>query len=173
MPTEPARLALHSPVTRRAAVAAVTSAAAALLTAGCLGPPGNICTLIGADSGVTVSRRPADFPAGSRYRICADGTCREPSAPAAGDDTAFLQVRLPEEDGPREVTVRFAVIAPPDEPAGEESAGGEPAGGGRVVHAFSTRVALRAATPNGEKCGPTVWQAGVRVDPRKGLVGPG
>ncbi|MFD6762923.1 hypothetical protein ACFWDW_28230, partial [Streptomyces roseolus] len=100
MPTEPARPALHSPVTRRtavAAVAAVSSAVAALLTAGCPGPPGNICALIGADSGVTASRRPAGFPAGSRYRICADGTCREREAPeAGGDDTAFLQVRLPE-----------------------------------------------------------------------------
>ncbi|MFD6248999.1 hypothetical protein ACFWGG_28115, partial [Streptomyces roseolus] len=100
------------------AVAAATSAVAALLTAGCLGPPGNICTPIGADSG-----EPAGFPAGSRYRVCADDTCREREDPAAGDDdTAFLPVRLPEEDGPREGAVRFEAVAPPSEPADDEPA---------------------------------------------------
>ncbi|MFF2780473.1 hypothetical protein ACFVU3_36915 [Streptomyces sp. NPDC058052] len=63
---------------------------------------------------------------------------------------------LPEADGPREVTVRFTVT--------------DPAGGGRVVHDRSTRVALRAFHPNGEGCGPAVRQAGVRADPGRGLV---
>ncbi len=182
-----ARLAPR-PHTRRATLALVASTAV-LLTAGCLGPSGTICTLIGADSGVTVTWRPADFPAGSRYRLCADGECREREDPMAGDGhTTFLQVRLPEEDGPREVAVRFTVIAPADElaggglaggelgsgePAGGELTGGGPAEGGRVVEEFSARVTLRKSTPNGEKCGPTAWQAGVRVDPRKGLVSPG
>ncbi|MEU9858226.1 hypothetical protein [Streptomyces sp. NPDC047974] len=181
MPRGSARLA-PPPLTRRAALALVVSTAL-LPTAGCLGRPGTVCTLIGADSGVTVSWRPADFPAGSRYRICADGECREREDPTAGDgSTTFLQVRLPEEDGPREVAVRFTVVAPAEvlaggDPAGSEPVGGdpgsEPTEGGRVVDAFSTRVTLRESTPNGGKCGPTVWQAGVRVDPRRGLVGGG
>ncbi|MFI0829609.1 hypothetical protein ACH4Q7_34970 [Streptomyces roseolus] len=70
--------------------------------------------------------------------------------------------------------MRFEVVAPPSEPADDDPAApGGLAGGGRVVHPFSTRVTLREATPNGEECGPTVRRAGVRVDPRKGLVGPG
>lgn len=172
MPRRSTRLAPRA-LTRRATLALVASTAL-LLTAGCLGRPGTICTLVGADSGVTVSWRPADFPAGSRYRICADGQCREREDPTAGDgSTTFLQVRLPEEDGPRDVAVRFTVVAPAEEPADDELAGGGPAGGGRVVDAFSTRVTLRGSTPNGEECGPAVWQAGVRVDPRKGLVSGG
>ncbi|MFE5795985.1 hypothetical protein ACFQ8C_25885 [Streptomyces sp. NPDC056503] len=136
---------------------AVVASAAVLLAAGCRPSPGSVCTLIDSESGVTATWRPADFPAGSRFRFCADARCREREAPVPGDGTsAFLQVRLPEEDGPREVAVRFTVT--------------DPADGGRVVHDRSARVALRAVTPNGEKCGPTAWQAGVRADPREGLV---
>ncbi|MEU3606775.1 hypothetical protein AB0E83_15205 [Streptomyces sp. NPDC035033] len=138
-----------------AAAVAVTSAVA-LLTAGCQMSQGPNCTLIGAESGVTVLWRPADFPAGARHRLCADGECRERGAPPAADPRAFLDVPLPEESGPREVGVRFTVT--------------DPAAGGRVVHDRSARVTLRKVTPNGEACGPTAWQAAVRADPRAGLV---
>ncbi len=140
---------------RRALGAAAAVCAAASLAAGCQAGPGRICTLIGADSGVSVSWDPAAYPEGALFRLCADDVCRE-HASLREVPFGSLQVPLPEEDGPREVAVRLAVT--------------DPAQGGRVVHDGGTRVTLRKVTPNGEGCGPTVWQAGVRADPRRGVT---
>ncbi|MFD8014007.1 hypothetical protein [Streptomyces sp. NPDC058955] len=142
--------------TRRVPSAAFAVAVTALLTAsGCRLGPGRVCTLIGADSGVSVSWDPAAYPDGARFRLCADEECRERES-LREFPFGSLQVRLPEEDGPREVAVRLSVT--------------DPAQGGRVVHDGAVRVALRKVTPNGEGCGPTVWQAAVRADPREGLA---
>lgn len=133
-------------------------AAVVLLVAGCQADHKKICTLKGAESAVTVSWLPADFPVGARHRLCADGECRERTDVLPEDVGAFLHVPLPEEDGPREVAVRFTVT--------------DPAGGGRVVYDRSTRVELGEVHPNGEGCGAPVWQGGVRADPHEGLVPP-
>ncbi|MFJ5712680.1 hypothetical protein [Streptomyces sp. NPDC093105] len=149
-----ARLVSRSP--RRGPRAALAVSVTALLTAtACQVGPGRVCTLIGADSGVSVTWDPAAYPEGARFRLCADEECGERES-SREFPFGSLQVRLPEEDGPREVAVRLSVT--------------DPARGGRVVHDGSTRVTLRKVTPNGEGCGPTVWQAAVRADPREGLV---
>ncbi|MER5741070.1 MULTISPECIES: hypothetical protein [unclassified Streptomyces] len=131
-------------------------AVALLSLTGCQAWQGPNCTDMGAESGVTVTWRPADFPVGARLRLCADEECRERAAAPAEDSLALLDVPLPGEDGEREVALRFSVV--------------DPAGGGRVVREFSGRFALRRVTPNGEGCEPTAWRADVRADPRAGLV---
>ncbi|MFF9498843.1 hypothetical protein [Streptomyces sp. NPDC014656] len=108
----------------------------------------------GAESGVAVAWRPADFPVGARPRPCADGECREHAAPPAEDPLALLDAPLPGGDGVREVAPRSSVA--------------DPAGGGRAVREFSGRFALRGVAPNGEGCGPTARRADVRADPRAG-----
>ncbi|MFI8423830.1 hypothetical protein [Streptomyces sp. NPDC085479] len=132
-------------------------AAVVALAAGCQADSRRICTLTDADSGVTVSWRPADFPVGARHVLCADGECRHRERLSATEPVAFLSVPLPEEkEGPRDVALRFTVT--------------DPAEGGRVVYDRSTRVELRVFHPNGEGCGPAVRQGGARADPVRGLV---
>ncbi|MFB7281604.1 hypothetical protein ACFCZV_31410 [Streptomyces hydrogenans] len=126
---------------------------------GCQAWQGPDCTDIGAESGVTVTWRPSDFPAGARLRLCVDGECRERGAPPVEEPRAFLDVPLPGEEGTREVVLRFAVT--------------DPADGGRVVREFTGPFSLREVTPNGEGCEPTAWRADVRADPREGLVSGG
>ncbi|MFB9601536.1 hypothetical protein ACFFTQ_00915 [Streptomyces roseofulvus] len=141
---------------RRAPRAALALSVTALVTAtACRFGPGRVCTLIGSDSGVSVGWDPAAYPDGALFRLCADGECRERES-LREFPFGSLQVRMPEEDGPREVAVSLSVT--------------DPARGGRVVHDGAARVTLRKVTPNGEGCGPVVWQAAVRADPRDGLT---
>ncbi|MFD9046541.1 hypothetical protein [Streptomyces zaomyceticus] len=142
-------------------VRAPAAVAALLLVAGCQSAGPRACTLIGAESGVTFTWDPADFPAGSPYRLCVDRVCRNHPARPSDDPLAFFTVELPEVTGERRVTVRFQVGAPADAPAGE-----------RTVYDRTATVTLRKHAPNGERCDPVVWQAAVRADLRHGLVSP-
>ncbi|MFH9721822.1 hypothetical protein ACH4M4_02485 [Streptomyces sp. NPDC017254] len=137
---------------------ALAAVAALLLVAGCQSPDRRPCTLIGAESGVTVTWDPADFPAGSSYRLCVDRVCRSQGARPSDDPLAFFTVELPEVTGEQRVTVRFQVGGP---------------AGDRTVYDRTVPLTLRRHAPNGEGCDPVVWQAGVRADLRRGLVAPG
>lgn len=136
------------------AVRWVVAAAASVTVAGC-GEEPRICTLIGADSQVSVVWDVPQFPTGALYRLCVDQVCRDATGVAQDAPFGTFHVLLPEATGEQRVTVRFRVTDPAD---------------GRPVYDRSAQVTLRKSTPNGERCGPTVWQAGLRADPELGLV---
>ncbi|MFD3659261.1 hypothetical protein ACFWVF_01455 [Streptomyces sp. NPDC058659] len=136
----------------RWAVAAATSAAV-VSAAGC-GEERAVCTLIGAESQVHVVWDTAHFPVEAGYRLCADQVCRNGQARQDGPLGTF-RLPLPEATGEQRVAVRFRVTDPAD---------------GRDLYDRTAEVTLRKVTPNGERCGPVVWQAGVRADPERGLV---
>jgi len=122
--------------------------------AGCAGDE-RLCTLVGADSEVSIAWDAGDFPAGAEYRLCADQVCRDWRAETPDDPRSFFRVPLPEATGEQQVTVRFQVTRP---------------AGGRSVYDRTAQVTLRKYTPIGEGCSPTVWQAGLRADPGEGLL---
>lgn len=138
----------------RGAVAAVASVGV-MSAAGC-GDGTRVCTLIGSESQVSVVWDTARFPAGARYRLCADQVCRDGQA-HPDDPLGTFRLPLPEATGEQRVTLRFRVTDPAD---------------GHPVYDRTAPVTLRKSTPNGERCGPTVWQAAVRADPELGLVDP-
>ncbi|MFD3530795.1 hypothetical protein [Streptomyces sp. NPDC058664] len=113
------------------------------------------CTKVGADSGVGVAYRPADFPAGARLRLCADEVCRDLRATEPSAPFGLLDVVLPEAVGEQRTAVRLTVTDPAS---------------GRAVYDRTAQVTLRKFTPNGPNCEPTVWRAGLRADVRNGLV---
>ncbi|MFE7580427.1 hypothetical protein ACFU5Y_02540 [Streptomyces gardneri] len=132
----------------------VVAAAASVTVAGCGEEPG-ICTLTDADSQASVVWDVPQFPAGALYRLCVDQVCRDATRVDRDAPFGTISVFLPEATGEQRVTVRFRVADPVD---------------GRPVYDRSARVTLRKSTPNGERCGPTVWQAGLRADPERGLL---
>lgn len=136
----------------RWAVAAATSAAV-VTAAGC-GQERPVCTLIGAESQVHVVWDTAHFPVDARYRLCADEVCRDGQGQQGGPLGTF-NLLLPEATGEQRVAVRFRATDPAD---------------GRRLYDRTAQVTLRKVTPNGERCGPVVWQAGLRADPERGLV---
>lgn len=127
---------------------------------GCSEEP-RICTLIGAETGITLHYRPSDYAAagpGAMFRICTDTThCVQ-----GAEDTTSLEgqlwVGLPDARGPDEVVVRLTVTSYIKEK--------------KVLYDESARVRLSKSQPNGPGCSPTVWQASLRADPRDGLVRP-
>ncbi|MFF1510757.1 hypothetical protein [Streptomyces sp. NPDC058326] len=138
--------------TFRYAVAMVAVLSAAT---GCQRGDRQVCTLIGAESGVSVVYRPTDFAAGAHYRLCVDEACRELRTTGSPEPVGHFTVPLPEATGEQRTTVRLRVTDPAS---------------GRTVYDRTTEVTLRKSTPNGPKCDPTVWQAGLRADVREGLV---
>ncbi|MEU7071454.1 hypothetical protein AB0B30_16850 [Streptomyces narbonensis] len=136
------------------AVRWVVAVAASVTLAGC-GEEPRACTLIGAESQVTVAWDAAAFPAGALYRLCADQICREGKGPAEDAPFGSFTLPLPEADGEQRMTVRFRVTDPVD---------------GSTAYDRSAQVTLRKSQPNGEHCDPTVWQAAVRADPKAGLA---
>ncbi|MDV5148300.1 hypothetical protein R1T08_30065 [Streptomyces sp. SBC-4] len=136
----------------RWAVAAATSVAV-VSAAGC-GDERVVCTLKGAESQVHVVWDTAHFPLDATYRLCADEVCRDGQARQGGPLGTF-DLPLPEATGELRVAVRFRVTDPAD---------------GRHLYDRTTQVTLRKVMPNGEHCGPVVWQAGLRADPERGLV---
>ncbi|MFE1903793.1 hypothetical protein ACFW96_08995 [Streptomyces gardneri] len=141
-------------MTAERAVRWVVAVAASVTVAGC-GEEPRICTLTDADSQVSVVWDVPQFPAGALYRLCVDQVCRDGTGVAQDAPFGTFSVLLPEATGEHRVTVRFRVADPVD---------------GRPVYDRSAQVTLRKFTPNGERCGPTVWQAGLRADPELGLV---
>ncbi|WP_395360313.1 hypothetical protein ACHGLA_10650 [Streptomyces sp. YH02] len=132
----------------------MAAAAAVLLATGCQSQGGHACTLIGAESGVSVTWQPGDFPAGAHYRLCVDRVCEDEDR----RDAAFLSLDMPEVTAEKQVTVRLLVT--------------DPAASGRTVYDRSAPFTLRRHAPNGEGCEPVVWSTGVRADPVRGLVSP-
>ncbi|GGW04588.1 hypothetical protein GCM10010230_42450 [Streptomyces narbonensis] len=132
----------------------MVAVAASVTLAGCVEEP-RACTLMGADSEVSVVWDRAPFPAGALYRLCADQICQEGKGPAEREPRWTFRVPLPEADGEQRMTVRFQVTDPVD---------------GSISYDRSAQVTLRKSQPNGEHCDPTVWQAAVRADPKTGLV---
>ncbi|WP_328944963.1 hypothetical protein OG259_29210 [Streptomyces sp. NBC_00250] len=136
---------------------ASAAVATVLLAAGCQSEGRIRCTLIHSESGVTLTWKPADFPAGAHYRFCVDEVCKERQDVAASDPFVVFSLHMPEVTGEKRVTVRLRVT----DPAAD-----------RTVYDRSAPFTLRRSAPNGEACGPVVWQAGVRADPVRGLVSP-
>ncbi|GAA3370560.1 hypothetical protein GCM10020367_17670 [Streptomyces sannanensis] len=127
----------------------------ALGLAGCSQP--RVCTLIGADSGVTVRWRSADFAdAGpATFRLCVRDTCEEHTLDVSQNEEGFLTLRLPDDIGAVTVPVRFTVT---------------PIAGGQAVLDARANARLKESHPNGEECSFTVFQAGFRADRSKGLT---
>ncbi|MGW6390725.1 hypothetical protein ACWFR1_09485 [Streptomyces sp. NPDC055103] len=136
-------------------VVAVVASVGVVAVAGC-GQGTRACTLIGAESQVSVDWDTAHFPAGARYRLCADQVCRD-GRTQPDDPLGTFRLPMPDATGPQKVVLRFRVTDPVDD---------------RPVYDRTARVTLRKVTPNGEGCGPTAWQAPVRADPERGLVDP-
>ncbi|WP_406057859.1 hypothetical protein OG462_14545 [Streptomyces sp. NBC_01077] len=139
-------------------VRALAAVATVLLAAGCQSGDRINCTLIGAESGVALTWKPGDFPAGAHYRLCVDQVCKDRQAQPSDDSLAMLRLPMPEVTGEKQVTVRLQVT----DPAAD-----------RTVYDRSAPFTLRKHAPNGEACGPVVWSTGIRVDPERGLVSPG
>ncbi|MGX2996823.1 hypothetical protein JNUCC64_21535 [Streptomyces sp. JNUCC 64] len=135
-------------------------AVAAALT-GCATPLGGgpNCTQMGADSGITLTWRPADFGEAdaATVRLCVGKVCEDRSSGRPSEPMAMAQIPLEQDVGAVTVTVRLTVTSVRD---------------GRVLVRDTARPRLARHQPNGAGCPPTAWTAAFRVHPGKGLVSP-
>ncbi|MER5494144.1 hypothetical protein [Streptomyces sp. NPDC002490] len=142
----------------RTAPAWVTLAAA--LTGCSSTPDDRACTEIGAESGVTLAWRPADF--GDRdaatVRLCVWERCEEKPSGNPKEPEALLTIPVSEKIGGDHVAVRLTVTSRDDEDEGE------------VIVKDRAIPRLAKYQPNGPDCEPTAWQATFRADPEEGLV---
>lgn len=137
---------------------------AALLAAAsisCIAPSatGPVCTKRGADSGVILTWNPGaetpDLAPGSRYELCARGTCDTRTADPTEETGVMLRVVLPEDVGPVEAGVTFTVTEP---------------GAKRPVVDERLTVELTKFQPNGDDCPPTVHSAALTYTEAGGLA---
>lgn len=114
--------------------------------AGCGDP--TACTLMGCETGLSVRipQMHKALPEAARIRVCAETQCS-----ATRDRRAqFIQVRLPDDAGPRDVRVRLQVFGPD----------------GRAIAAAEGTATLTRIAPNGGgECGPVCFVASMRYFP--------
>ncbi|MDG4862410.1 hypothetical protein P8605_30165 [Streptomyces sp. T-3] len=135
----------------------------AVSCAGGIGDEPQVCTLIGGETGVTVSWNPGDFAelakdgtASLVARLCAQGVC-ESSTSKNGDASPMqMKVELGEDFNKPTVSVQFTVTAQGD--------------GKRVLFDEREQVEMRKLVPNGEGCPPTLFRGGLSADPERGLI---
>ena len=123
----------------------------AIIAAVCLTPalvgaqePGEICTLIGCSSGVSVNLLSVSQVKGAqRVTVCVNNRCRRFST-----TTRVARLNAASLSGDERATVKLVVRG----------------SGDRVLLRVVRRVALRRLQPNGPGCPPICWHRSLKLD---------
>lgn len=105
-----------------------------------------ICTLVGCDSGISVSALDIAYarPDVARVRVCIDNRCQE--IPRSIEDELHLRRRVP---GMRPVQVDAALLS----------------ASGATLARDRRSITRTGTTPNGQRCGPICWVGTVQIAP--------